>query len=182
MEPRLKWNRNVLAWVTNSGRSGMKFCFNMEPRLNVMRLKANGTAWISAYEKSVTAMAVSELLFCTSLRKFIKKPLSRWAECLLVRKLTAGTELRDITEDYTLRRILRPKILLMFTSNENSVIASLTPMLRSFHLTVCPPSIWLSVPCPLLKKSALYGYSYDRTLLVIGNPLPDIQRIFFPPR
>jgi len=73
MEPRLNWNRNVIAWVTNSGRSGMKFCFNMEPWLNVMQLKANGTAWISAYEKSVTTMAVPQLLFCTSLRKFTKK-------------------------------------------------------------------------------------------------------------
>jgi len=25
MEPRLKWNKNVLAWVTNGGGSGLKF-------------------------------------------------------------------------------------------------------------------------------------------------------------
>jgi len=25
MEPHLKWNKNVLAWVTNGGTSGMKF-------------------------------------------------------------------------------------------------------------------------------------------------------------
>ena len=39
MEPRLKWNENVLACVTNGDDSGMKFFnlilfyFNMEPRL-----------------------------------------------------------------------------------------------------------------------------------------------------
>jgi len=25
MEPRLKWNKNVLAWVTNGSGSGLKF-------------------------------------------------------------------------------------------------------------------------------------------------------------
>ena len=37
MEPRLKWNKNVLAWMTNGGGSSMKFFlkfyFDMEPRL-----------------------------------------------------------------------------------------------------------------------------------------------------
>ena len=36
MEPRLKWNKSVLAWVTNGSSSGLKFfkviLFQMEPR------------------------------------------------------------------------------------------------------------------------------------------------------
>ena len=37
MEPCLKWNKIILAWVTYGGGSGLKFFkiiyFNMEPRL-----------------------------------------------------------------------------------------------------------------------------------------------------
>ena len=38
MEPRLKWNKNVLAWVTYGGGSSLKFFkiilyINMEPHL-----------------------------------------------------------------------------------------------------------------------------------------------------